>query len=45
MRTGAQGVSSQTLHETIEWVEMHSPIRDPLTRVMPTEYTMETVDT
>src|SRR3990170_2409301 len=43
IRIGAEGVSSQKLHEIIEWAEKHSPVGEPLTRVMPTEYAVEIV--
>jgi len=43
IRIGAEGVSSEKLHEIIEWAEKHSPVGEPLGRVMPTEYTVEVV--
>jgi len=43
IRIGAEGVSSEKLHEIIEWAEKHSPVGEPFTRVMPTEYTVEVV--
>ena len=43
IRIGAEGVSSDKLHEIIEWAEKHSPVGEPLTRVMPTEYTVEVI--
>src|SRR3990170_8887350 len=38
IRIGANGVSEEKLHEVIEWVEYHSPVGEPLNRVMPVEY-------
>lgn len=43
IRIGAQGVSSKKLHEIVEWAEKHSPVGEPLTRVMPTEYAVEVI--
>lgn len=43
IRIGADGVSVERLHEIIEWAEKHSPVGEPLTRVMPTEYAVELV--
>ena len=41
IRIGADGVSEEKLHEIIEWAEKHSPVGEPLNRVMPVEYTVE----
>ena len=41
IRIGAEGVVSEKLHEIVEWAEKHSPVGEPLTRVMPTEYVVE----
>ena len=43
VRIGAQGVSSEKLREIAAWAEKHSPVGEPLTRVMPTEYAVEIV--
>jgi len=43
IRICADGVSSEKLHEIIEWAEKHSPVGEPLNRVMPTEYSVEVV--
>src|SRR5574341_129827 len=43
VRIGADGVSAEKLHEIVEWAEKHSPVGEPLTRVMPTEYSVEVV--
>lgn len=43
IRIGAEEISSDKLHEIIEWAEKHSPVGEPLTRVMLTEYTVEVV--
>ncbi len=43
VRIGAEGVPDETLDEIVEWAEKHSPVGEPLTRVMPTEYTVEIV--
>lgn len=43
VRIGAQGVSSEKLHEIVAWAEKHSPVGEPLTRVMPTEYLVDIV--
>jgi uncharacterized OsmC-like protein len=43
IRIGAEGVSSEQLHEIVEWAEKHSPVGEPFTRVVPTEYTVEVV--
>ena len=43
IRIGAKGVASEKLHEIIEWAEKHSPVGEPLGRVMPTEYAVEIV--
>ena len=43
IRIGADGVSAEKLHEIIEWAQYHSPVGEPLNRVMPVEYTVEVV--
>ena len=43
IRLGTQGVSADKLHEIVAWAEKHSPVGEPLTRVMPTEYAVEIV--
>lgn len=43
IRIGAEGVSSDQLQEVVEWAEKHSPVGEPLGRVMPTEYAVEIV--
>ena len=43
IRIGADNVPAETLHEIIGWAENHSPVGEPLTRVMPTEYAIEIV--
>lgn len=42
-RIGAAGVPSEQLHEIVAWAEKHSPVGEPITRVMPTEYLVEVV--
>ncbi|HJW91605.1 MAG TPA: OsmC family protein [Anaerolineales bacterium] len=43
LRIGAQGVALEKIHEIIAWAEKHSPVGEPLTRIMPTEYLLEIV--
>ncbi len=43
IRIGAEGVSEEKLHEIIEWAEKHSPVGEPLNRVMPVEFGVEVV--
>ena len=43
IRIGADGVSEEKLHEIIKWAEYHSPVGEPLQRVMPVEYAVEIV--
>ncbi len=43
IRIGAEGASTETLHEIVAWAERHSPVGEPLTREMPTAYTVEIV--
>lgn len=43
IRIGADDASAETLHEIVEWAEKHSPVGEPLTRVMPVEYSVEVV--
>ncbi len=38
VRIGAEGASEEKLHEIVDWAEKHSPVGEPLTRVMPAEY-------
>ncbi len=38
IRIHAEGVSEEKLHEIAAWAEVHSPVGEPLTRVMPIEY-------
>jgi uncharacterized OsmC-like protein len=41
IRISAKGVSSEKLHEIAEWAEKHSPVGEPLGRVMRTENVVE----
>lgn len=41
VRLGAAGVPAETLHDIVDWAAKHSPVGEPLTRLMPTEYTVE----
>ena len=43
IRIGANGVPQEKLHEIIDWAEKHSPVGEPLTRVMPVEFVMDVV--
>lgn len=43
IRIGADGVATETLHEIVDWAEKHSPVGEPLTRVMPTAFAVEIV--
>jgi uncharacterized OsmC-like protein len=43
IRIGAEGASAEMLREIVEWAAKHSPVGEPLTRVMPTEYAVEVV--
>jgi uncharacterized OsmC-like protein len=43
IRIGAQGVPTDTLRQIVAWAELHSPVGEPLTRVMPVEYALEIV--
>lgn len=43
IRIGADGVSEEKLHKIIEWAEKHSPVGEPLTRVMPVEFDVEVI--
>lgn len=43
VRVGAQGVPTEKLHEIVDWAEKHSPVGEPLTRIMPIEYAVEIV--
>ncbi|MBX7237702.1 MAG: hypothetical protein K1X65_25220 [Caldilineales bacterium] len=40
---GADGASAKTRHEIVAWAVKHSPVSEPLTRVMPTESALEIV--
>jgi len=44
IRIGADGIPAEKLHEIIEWAEHHSPVGEPLNRVMPVEYAVEFVE-
>jgi len=43
IRIGADGIPQEKLHEIIEWAEKHSPVGEPLTRVMPVEFVVAVV--
>jgi uncharacterized OsmC-like protein len=43
VRIGAEGVSEEKLHEIIAWAEKHSPVGEPLGRIMPVDYAAEIV--
>jgi len=43
VRIGADGVPAEKLREIVDWAEKHSPVGEPLGRVMPTEYAVEIV--
>lgn len=43
IRIGAAGISPKKIHEIVAWAEKHSPVGEPLTRVMPVEYAVEIV--
>ena len=43
IRIGADGIPAEKLHEIIEWAEHHSPVGEPLNRVMLVEYAVEFV--
>ena len=43
IRISTDGVSQEQLHEIIEWAEKHSPVGEPLIRVMPIEYAVEVI--
>jgi uncharacterized OsmC-like protein len=43
IRIGGNDVSQEMLHEIVAWAEKHSPVGEPLTRVMPTEYKVDIV--
>jgi uncharacterized OsmC-like protein len=43
IRIGADGASAETLHEIVGWALKHSPVGEPLTRVMPVEVAVEVV--
>jgi uncharacterized OsmC-like protein len=38
IRIGAEGVSEEVLPEIVDGAEKHSPVGEPLTRIMPVEY-------
>ena len=44
IQIGAEGVAVEKLQEIIEWAEKHSPVGEPLNRVMPVEYATEVFD-
>ena len=44
IRIGADRVAEERLRELIEWAEQHSPVGEPLNRVMPVEYAIEVAD-
>jgi len=44
IRIGADGVPAEILHKIIEWAQYHSPVGEPLNRVMPVEYAVEIVE-
>ena len=41
IRLGAQGVPAEALRELAAWAQQHSPVGEPLTRVMPVEHALE----
>jgi uncharacterized OsmC-like protein len=43
IRIGADGVPVEKLHEIIEWAQYHSPVGEPLNRIMPVEYAVDVV--
>ena len=43
VRIGAQGVPAEILHEIVSWAEKHSPVGEPLTWVMATEYAVDII--
>ena len=43
IRLGAAGVPIEKLHAIAAWAEAHSPVGEPLTRLMPVEYALEIV--
>jgi uncharacterized OsmC-like protein len=43
IRIGTKEASQKKLHEIVEWAEAHSPVGEPLTRIMPVEYAVEIV--
>ena len=44
IRISLDGVSEEKSHEIIEWAEKHSPVGEPLNRIMPVEYVVEVLD-
>ena len=44
IRIDAEGVPVEKSHEIIAWAEKHSPVGEPLNRVMPVEYAIEVLD-
>jgi uncharacterized OsmC-like protein len=44
IRLSAPGVPAETLRQIVAWAEQHSPVGEPLTRVMPVEYVLEIAD-
>lgn len=43
IRIGAEGVSAEKLREIVAWAEKHSPVGEPLTRVVPNQYIVKVV--
>jgi uncharacterized OsmC-like protein len=41
VRIHADGVSEEQLEQMIEWAEYHSPVGEPLGRVMPVEHALQ----
>ncbi len=44
IRVGAPDILPEQLREIVAWALKHSPVGEPLTRVMPTEYAVEIVE-
>jgi hypothetical protein len=40
---GVEGVAEDKLQEIVAWAEKHSPVGEPLTRLMPVEYIVDIV--
>lgn len=43
VRIGSPGVEAETLQSLVAWAEVHSPVGEPLTRLMLVEYAMEII--